>query len=92
MATTEWRTPRWTIGDRMAKARRDAGLSQQEMADLLTTPEQPVSKQTVSNWENGKNQPRRLRERLDQWCEITHTPLAWILDLPDYPGDQATRV
>jgi transcriptional regulator with XRE-family HTH domain len=82
-----YRIPVWTTGERMAKARRDAGLSQAQMADLLTTPERPVSKQTVSNWEKGVNQPRHFQQVLDQWAETTNVSVLWLLgwERPDVP-------
>jgi transcriptional regulator with XRE-family HTH domain len=94
MASTEYHTPVWSIGDRMAKARKLAGLSQEQMAEALSTPSEPVSKQTVSNWENDTNQPRRLRQRLDQWAEITGVSLAWLLAMPvgdHYQGERQYR-
>jgi transcriptional regulator with XRE-family HTH domain len=78
-----YRVPVWTTGERMAKARRDAGLSQAEMAALLTTPDRPVSKQTVSNWEKGVNQPRQFQQVLDQWAEVTHVSVLWLLGFED---------
>jgi transcriptional regulator with XRE-family HTH domain len=78
-----YRVPVWTTGERMAKARRDAGLSQAEMADLLTTPERPVSKQTVSNWEKGVNQPRQFQQVLEQWAKTTNVSVLWLLGFED---------
>ena len=74
MSAVEVELPQWTRGDRLAKARRLAGLTQEEMADRLGT-----TKQSVSNWENDLNQPRNLTGIVDQWSEITHVPAAWLL-------------
>lgn len=46
--------PAWDIHDRIAKARRSAGLEQGELAELAG-----VSRKSVSNWEIGKSTPRR---------------------------------
>ena len=48
------RVPEWDIHDRLAKARRSAGLEQGELADLAG-----VSRKSISNWEIGKSTPRR---------------------------------
>lgn len=41
------------------KARKDAGLTQQEMSDLLLIP-----KRTIENWENDKRTPPIWAEKL----------------------------
>jgi Predicted transcriptional regulators len=41
-----------TIGERLQNRRKDLGFTQQEIADKLH-----VSRQTISNWEVGKNYP-----------------------------------
>lgn len=41
-----------TIGERLQARRKDLGLTQQEVADSLH-----VTRQTISNWEVGKNYP-----------------------------------
>ena len=46
--------PAWDIHDRIAKARRSAGLEQGELAVRAG-----VSRKSVSNWEIGKSTPRR---------------------------------
>lgn len=51
-----------TLGGRLKKARLEAGLWQQDVADLLG-----VHVQSVSNWENGRSRPRRLSiEEIEQ--------------------------
>lgn len=40
------------IGKRLQQARTSAGLTQEQVADALA-----VTRQTVSNWENGKTVP-----------------------------------
>lgn len=81
-------TPEWTMGDRLAKARRNAGLTQEEMAGLLGT-----KKQSVSNWEKDVAQPRNLMEIVGRWSEITKAPRAWLLGVSGigYNPDAAGR-
>lgn len=33
------------------------GITQQELADMLSLPNQPLAKRTVENWEKGINEP-----------------------------------
>ena len=61
-----------TLGERLAKARRIAGLGQQDIADLLT-----VSRRTVVRWENDEGFPRV--DQVERWAEITDAPIVWIL-------------
>jgi len=77
------RTPVWTIADRMGKARREAGLSTAEMADLLG-----VSRQTVGNWEAGRVKPSKAT--LLAWSTYTDVALGWILTGSDNPQDPGT--
>lgn len=46
--------PTWELQDRLARARRHAGLEQGELAELAG-----VSRKSVSNWELGRTVPRR---------------------------------
>lgn len=75
--------PEWTLGDRLAKARRNAGWTQQQMAELIAqaVPEMRIKKQTISNWENDTNRPRDLMRVVDEWSRLTRAPQAWILGL-----------
>ena len=70
-AQTAGRVPGWTIFDRLRKAREDAGLSQQQLADLLESP-----RATVSNWENGRSNPRPLVLRA--WAMATGVDRTWL--------------
>lgn len=74
--------PRWTLGERMAKARRAAGLNGAEMAERLSDAlGKPISKQTISNWENDHTQPRNMLAVLDAWaaeCPTEYTR-RWLL-------------
>jgi len=63
--------PRWTIGDRMRKARLYAGMTPAEMAeDIGRTPH------TIGNYENGKTKAPLLVLR--QYAIRTGVPLEWI--------------
>lgn len=60
------------IGKSIAKARKNAGFTQEEMAEKLG-----VTPQAVSKWENGHNLPDL--ENLISISEITNTPYSYIL-------------
>jgi transcriptional regulator with XRE-family HTH domain len=47
------RVPVFSLGERIRKAREDAGMSQQQFADELG-----IDRKTVGNWEADRNQPR----------------------------------
>ena len=63
--------PQWTLGDRLRKAREDAGLSQAELADLVN-----VSRATVSNAEVGARRP--LPITIESWARVTSVPEEWL--------------
>lgn len=46
--------PTWELQDRIARARRYAGMEQSELAEIAG-----VSRKSISNWEIGKTEPRR---------------------------------
>lgn len=64
--------PEWTLSDRLRKAREDAGLSQQQLADRLA-----VSRNTVGNAETGARRP--LPITIKAWADATGVPLPWLL-------------
>lgn len=64
-------TPIWTLGDRLAKARKMAGLSQQDMADRLF-----ISRTSVNNWENDHNRP--TARKVAAWAGVTGVDFVWI--------------
>lgn len=70
MSTTT-HIPVWTMGDRLRKAREDAGLSQAELAL-----EVGVSRATVSNAEVGATTP--LPITVNAWARITGVPAEWL--------------
>lgn len=65
--------PKWTVADRLRKAREDADLDQAELAERIG-----VSRSTIGNYEGAKVTPRKPILRL--WAEETGVPLAWLLD------------
>lgn len=64
----------WTLGDRMAKARRHAGLEQSDLADALG-----VSRPLVSKWEHDLREP--TAKQVLRWAEVTAVPAAWLLGI-----------
>ena len=52
-----------TIGERITELRRAAGLSQEQLAELLE-----VSRQAISKWETGQTQPEA--DRLPRICAV----------------------
>lgn len=76
--------PQWTLGDRMAKARRSAGIGSQNMADYLD-----MTRQTITNYETDRTRPPR--SVLIAWALSTGVPFEWLdtgQESPDGPGDQ----
>jgi len=63
--------PEWTMGDRLRKAREDAGLSQVELAERIG-----ISRNTVSSAELGDRHP--ILVTLKAWAAETGVPLEWL--------------
>lgn len=72
-AITEMMTPTWTLGDRIAKARRHAGLEQIEMAEACG-----VSRALVSRWERDQSDPGV--GKLQAVADLTGVDIAWLVD------------
>ena len=76
--------PTWTLGDRLAKARRAARVSTAEMAAYLA-----CDRKTVGNYEAGRTHaPRAV---VLAYHMRTQVPLEWIEhgdDGPDRPSEQ----
>lgn len=70
------RIPVWTFGDRLRKAREDAGIDQETMAAHFG-----VSSGTISNWERSGTIPRKLGHIgvAQKWEEVTGVPADWLL-------------
>lgn len=64
-------TSEMTIGDRLRAARKDAGLSQADLAARVG-----VSQPAVANWESGVHDPRRLM--LAKLAEALGVSTAWL--------------
>ncbi|WP_225048184.1 helix-turn-helix domain-containing protein [Lacticaseibacillus kribbianus] len=60
------------IGEQLRKARTDAGMSQEQLAEYMA-----VSRQTVSNWENSRSYPDI--ERVMRMAEFYHLSLDELL-------------
>jgi transcriptional regulator with XRE-family HTH domain len=60
------------IGWRIARARKERGLTQEELAELIG-----VSPRSIQGYEAGKVVPYR---RLAQLAEVTNRELVWILE------------
>lgn len=65
--------PRWTLGDRIRKAREHRGWTQRELASRLG-----VSLRTISRWERGDHRPSS--HLLVATARETGVPIAWLVD------------
>jgi transcriptional regulator with XRE-family HTH domain len=65
------RRPMFTLGDRIRKARTEAGLDQRALAAALG-----VNRNTVALWEHDATQPRTAS--LIAVAAVTDTDLEWI--------------
>lgn len=72
--------PEWSLGDRLAKARRHANIKQQsDMAEKLTELlDKPVSTAAVSAWERDVNEPTQFTTVVRAWARITGVSAEWI--------------
>ncbi len=66
------------LGDRLAKARKRAGITAGVMAELLG-----VHRNSISNYETGRQVPSRGTVLL--WAALTQQPTEWLLG-EDYPA------
>ncbi len=74
MALAEATIPEWTLGDRLAKARSVAGLTQAQMGDALH-----VSASTIAAWETDRSRPRDLADIATRIEDLTGIDPAWLL-------------
>lgn len=68
--------PRWTLADRLRKVRREAHLTQAEMADALG-----IRLSSWSSWESGHNRPDdpvAVAMLIESHFDV---PAAWVLGL-----------
>jgi transcriptional regulator with XRE-family HTH domain len=66
--------PAWTFGDRVRKAREQAGLTQAEMAEKLN-----VSRKTLANYEADHTQPQRPLDFAEALAAAANVPTYWVL-------------
>ena len=77
---TQTRIPDWTLGERLEKARKEAGLKQEDMAAIMD-----VSPATISNWETGARKPVMGEiELVKRWAAETDVDVAWLLGVSTY--------
>jgi transcriptional regulator with XRE-family HTH domain len=73
--------PRWTLGDRLRKARTAAGFEREDFAEIFgCTPK------TVGNYENGRTRAPKLVIR--EYALRCGVPIAWLesgVEPPDLP-------
>ena len=70
--------PRWTLADRLRKAREWRGLDQKELADYLD-----LAQPTVSAYEKGTRRPKSAFVRV--WAQRCGVPFEWLWQ-DDEPG------
>jgi transcriptional regulator with XRE-family HTH domain len=69
---TETITPVWTLGDRLRKARSQAGITSEQMAATIGT-----SRGTISNYENDHTDiPVKA---IMKWSALTGVSLEWLI-------------
>ncbi len=71
-------SPRFTVHDRCLKARKDAELEQQELADRIE-----VSRQTISNYETGRI-TRPTKPTLRRWALTCGVTFEWLYAGEDF--------
>lgn len=62
--------PVWTVGDRLAKARDFAGLTQQQMAERLD-----MGRRSIVRYEARSNPPRSI---VLAYAAVTGVPVEWL--------------
>lgn len=65
--------PEWTLGDRIRRARRHAGMDRLELAEKLG-----VSRASVGLWENDEHRPKNVLETLEKIAEATGVDRDWL--------------
>jgi transcriptional regulator with XRE-family HTH domain len=76
------RIPVWTTCDRMVKARKDAGMSQSDMAERMG-----ISRRSITRYEDGHSEPSTAV--LVAWAYFTNVQTNWLLgeDVTQGEGD-----
>jgi transcriptional regulator with XRE-family HTH domain len=80
MTTNPTHIPVWTPGDRFRKAREDAGLTQQELADAIG-----VDRKTISAYELDERK-RPMKSIISAWALRCGVPREWLIS-----GTASTR-
>lgn len=70
--------PEWEFSDRLRKIRKDAGLTQGEMAALLG-----MKKSALGHWETGFTHPRDMVATAKRIESALGVPAAWTLGVWD---------
>jgi transcriptional regulator with XRE-family HTH domain len=65
--------PKWDLADRLAKARRWAGLEQEDLAEDFG-----MTHQAISKYERGLSIPKLVV--IKQWALRTKVPVEWLLE------------
>jgi transcriptional regulator with XRE-family HTH domain len=69
-------TPVWTLGDRLRKARSQAGIGSEQMAAIIGT-----SRGTISNYENDHTDiPVKA---ITKWATATGVSVTWLIGSDD---------
>jgi transcriptional regulator with XRE-family HTH domain len=71
MEQTPTQVIEWTLGERLAKARRMKGWNQTELATSLG-----IGRRSISRYEDDIARPSRAV--LIAWAEVTDVPLTWL--------------
>lgn len=74
MSTETKKIPTFSFGERLAKARKDAGFTQKQMAYELD-----VSEATIAKWETDGGQPRDLFGIVEKWSDLTGIREDWLI-------------
>jgi transcriptional regulator with XRE-family HTH domain len=83
-ATNPAMVPQWTLGDRMRKAREQAGLKQTELAAEIG-----IGRSTLINYEGDKADPPR--PVLVAWALRCAVPYEWLTGEPIFRRRGASR-
>lgn len=77
--------PKWTLGDRLRKAREQAGLDQGQLAEQAR-----IGRGTISAAENGRRRPSAAV--VSMWALTTGVSRQWLLGDTEPPSDPAVAL
>lgn len=77
--TTGARVPQWTFADRLRKARKEACMSQETLAEATN-----IARSTINNYETGNTQPKKTYVKI--LAMATGVDHMWLWD-GSMPGD-----